>query len=222
MNYNAFKLPESVLCVVAGWKPTRQLNGVKSNERPQTHSLLWSFDGFGIRAISSALEQSEGGLRMAFVNEWISEEDMEKYHIREIRKKMVADKLNRLCWVRDRERDMYLMKIRGLGQENEFEVWLLYARGKYAAVRIYCVGSEPLEDGTVHKSWRFVAFHKGLFFTFPKPPQEDLPAIFRLLEEALSVYGREGIRAFEPEHPGEYFVKTKPVVYRATIEPEKN
>ena len=29
---------------------------------------------------------------MAFVNEWISEEDMEKYHIREIRKKMVADR----------------------------------------------------------------------------------------------------------------------------------
>ena len=26
-------------------------------------------------------------LRMAFVNEWISEEDMERYHFREIRKK---------------------------------------------------------------------------------------------------------------------------------------
>ena len=158
---------------------------------------------------------------MAFVNEWISEEDMEKYHIREIRKKMVASEC-RPDWVRDRERDMYLMKIRGLGQANEFEVWLLYARGKYAAVRIYRMGEKRLEDGTVHKSWRFVRFHKGLFFTFPEPPQEDLPAIFRLLEEALSVYGSRGIRAFEPEHPGDYFVETDPVVYRATIEPEKN
>ena len=87
---------------------------------------------------------------MAFVNEWISEEDMEKYHIREIRKKMVADK-GRPDWVRDRERDMYLMQVRGLGQANEYEVWLLYARGKYAAVRIYCAGSKRLDDGTLHR-----------------------------------------------------------------------
>ena len=57
---------------------------------------------------------------MAFVNEWISEEDMEKYHIREIREKMVADR-GRPDWVRDKERDMYLMQIRGLGQANEYE-----------------------------------------------------------------------------------------------------
>ena len=157
---------------------------------------------------------------MAFVNEWISEEDMEKYHIREIRKKMVADR-GRPDWVRDRERDLYLMQIRGLGQANEYEVWLLYARGKYAAVRIYCAGSKRLEDGTVHRRWRFVEFHKGLFFTFPEPPKEDLPAIFRLLEEALSVYGGRGMRGIEPAYPGEYFVKDETVAYRATIEPEK-
>ena len=130
---------------------------------------------------------------MAFVNEWISEEDMEKYHIREIRKKMVADR-GRPDWVRDRERDMYLMQVNGLGRDNEYETWLLYARGKYAAVRIYCAGSKRLEDGTVHRRWRFVEFHKSLRCPFPEPPQEDLPAIFRLLEEALSVYGRRGIR----------------------------
>ncbi|AVD71639.1 hypothetical protein [Desulfobulbus oralis] len=157
---------------------------------------------------------------MAFVNEWISEEDMEKYHLREIRKKMVADR-GRPDWVRDRERDMYLMQVRGLGQANEYEVWLLYARGKYAAVRIYCAGSKRLDDGTLHRRWRFVEFHKSLRCPFPEPPQEDLPAIFRLLEEALSVYGAEGMRAIEPAYPGEYFVKTDPVVYRATIEPEK-
>ena len=157
---------------------------------------------------------------MAFVNEWISEEDMEKYHIREIRKKMVADR-GRPDWVRDRERDMYLMQVNGLGRDNEYEVWLLYARGKYAAVRIYCAGSERLDDGTEDMHWRFVEFDKGLFCPFPEPPQEDLPAIFRLLEEALSVYGAEGMREIEPAYPGEYFVKTDPVVYRATIEPEK-
>ena len=89
---------------------------------------------------------------MAFVNEWISEEDMEKYHIREIRKKMVADR-GRPDWVRDRERDMYLMQVNALGRDNEYETWLLYARGKYAAVRIYCAGSKRLEDGTVHRQF---------------------------------------------------------------------
>lgn len=50
--------------------------------------------------------------------------------------------------------------------------------------------------------------------SFPEPPREELPAMFRLLEEALSVYGRRGIRGendFDPPAP----------VYRATIEPEK-
>lgn len=30
--------------------------------------------------------------------------------------------------------------------------------------------------------------------SFSEPPREELPAIFRLLEEALSVYARRGIR----------------------------
>ena len=130
---------------------------------------------------------------MAFVNEWISEEDMEKYHIREIRKKMVADR-GRPDWVRDRERDMYLMQVNGLGRDNEYETWLLYARGKYAAVRMYRIGGDIHEDKTEDIRWCFQEFDKGLFCPFPEPPQEDLPAIFRLLEEALSVYGRRGIR----------------------------
>ena len=130
---------------------------------------------------------------MAFVNEWISEEDMEKYHIREIRKKMVADR-GRPDWVRDRERDMYLMQVNALGRDNEYETWLLYARGKYAAVRMYRIGGDIHEDKTEDIRWCFQEFDKGLFCPFPEPPQEDLPAIFRLLEEALSVYGRRGIR----------------------------
>lgn len=30
--------------------------------------------------------------------------------------------------------------------------------------------------------------------SFSEPPREDLPAMFLLLEETLSVYGRRGIR----------------------------
>ncbi|AVD71640.1 hypothetical protein [Desulfobulbus oralis] len=130
---------------------------------------------------------------MAFVNEWISEEDMEKYHIREIREKMVADR-GRPDWVRDRERDMYLMQVNGLGRDNEYETWLLYARGKYAAVRMYRIGGDIHEDKTEDIRWCFQEFDKGLFCPFPEPPREELPAMFRLLEEALSVYGRRGIR----------------------------
>ena len=130
---------------------------------------------------------------MAFVNEWISEEDMEKYHIREIRKKMVADR-GRPDWVRDRERDMYLMQVNGLGRDNEYETWLLYARGKYAAVRMYRIGGDIHEDKTEDIRWCFQEFDKGLFCPFPEPPKEEQPAMFRLLEEALSVYGRRGIR----------------------------
>ena len=51
---------------------------------------------------------------------------------------------------------MYLMKVNALGRDNEYETWLLYARGKYAAVRIYLVGSKRLKDGTEDMHWRFV------------------------------------------------------------------
>lgn len=38
--------------------------------------------------------------------------------------------------------------------------------------------------------------------SFSEPPREDLPAMFLLLEEALSVYGRRRIREndFDPQH----------------------
>ena len=44
---------------------------------------------------------------------------------------------------------------------------------------------------------------------------------FLKLNNALLVYGGEGMRVIEFAYSGEYFVKTDPVVYRATIEPEK-
>ena len=65
---------------------------------------------------------------MAFVNEYISDEDVEKYGIRQLRDELHANYATREHWewTIDRERDAYLMRLRNLGRDLEPEVWLLY------------------------------------------------------------------------------------------------
>ena len=51
---------------------------------------------------------------MAFVNEYISDEDVEKYTIRQLREELHANYATREHWewTIDRERDAYLVRIR--------------------------------------------------------------------------------------------------------------
>lgn len=74
---------------------------------------------------------------MAFVNEYISDEDVEKYGIAQLREEFHAYHQRRYHWTRDRERDAYLVQVHHLGRDLEPEYWLLYERGRYYAVRLH-------------------------------------------------------------------------------------
>ena len=76
---------------------------------------------------------------MAFVNEYISDEDVEKYGIRQLRDELHANYATREHWewTIDRERDAYLMRLRNLGRDLEPEVWLLYEKSRYCAVMLH-------------------------------------------------------------------------------------
>ena len=76
---------------------------------------------------------------MAFVNEYISDEDVEKYGIAQLRDELHFDYARRCNWewTRDRERDAYLTQRSLLGRDFEPEVWLLYEKGRYCAVMLH-------------------------------------------------------------------------------------
>ena len=78
---------------------------------------------------------------MAFVNEYISDEDVEKYGIAQLRDELHAYHQERYHWTRDRERDAYLMQIHHLGRDLEPEDWLLYEKGRYCVVMLYRGGA---------------------------------------------------------------------------------
>ena len=74
---------------------------------------------------------------MAFVNEYISDEDVAKYGIAQLRDEFHAYRQEKFYWTRDRERDAYLIHRSHLGRDFEPEVWLLYEKGRYCAVMLH-------------------------------------------------------------------------------------
>ena len=76
---------------------------------------------------------------MAFVNEYISDEDVEKYGIRQLRDELHFYHVTReqWDWTIDRERDVYLVQIHHLGRDLEPEDWLLYEKGRYCALMLH-------------------------------------------------------------------------------------
>ncbi|AVD71416.1 hypothetical protein [Desulfobulbus oralis] len=88
---------------------------------------------------------------MAFVNEYISDEDVEKYGIAQLRDELHANYATREHWewTRDQERDAYLIQRSHLGRDFEPEVWLLYEKGRYCAVMLHRGGLKNWLSGPI-------------------------------------------------------------------------
>ena len=133
---------------------------------------------------------------MTFVNEYISEEDVEKYGIRQLRDELHAYHQERYHWTRDRERDAYLMQIHHLGRDLEPEDWLLYEKGRYCVVMLYRGGgSKNYSERPYRRLWHFDGFSGG-WLRSPVPSEEEQPHIIQLLKEALTAYGEDGMRNY--------------------------
>ena len=86
---------------------------------------------------------------MAFVNEYISDEDVAKYGIAQLRDEFHAYRQEKFYWTIDRERDAYLMQMRLLVRDFEPEVWLLYEQGRYCAVMLHRGGVKNWLSGPI-------------------------------------------------------------------------
>ena len=141
---------------------------------------------------------------MAFVNEYVSDEDVKKYDLFGLEQIFYPARekpLDRYTWTRDKERDIFLTKGKGAGKENDIPVWVLYRQGKLSAFQIYRGegSSRKVYERPFRTVWHFEGFYQNRFRSFFVPPKEELPGFFQDLIEALTTRGFLGVVRQLPE-----------------------
>lgn len=133
---------------------------------------------------------------MAFINEYVSEEDIQKYQLREIwlqhhpayKKDKNPFSTFRFKWAIDRERDTYLMCISGGGYDRDYSEWVLFWRNQPVTIHLKMPGEGSKSFEQPYRIvWALDRIYKQLVGA---EQQEFLHA----LKEALTVYGYDGIR----------------------------
>jgi len=144
---------------------------------------------------------------MAFVNEYVSEEDIKKYSLEEdwIRRNPQYRPEGRpascrLKWTIDRERNIYFMVVGGGGREENFTDCILNWDGKELAVRL-------VETAGGSKNLNEVPFKIIWDLEFIRPSQLDVVShqeIVLVLKEVLTVFGYDGARRQIPNSVVEF------------------
>lgn len=89
---------------------------------------------------------------MAFVNEYVSDEDVKKYGLEEInRRYSKIDIPGRFSWTVDRERNIYLRKMRS-DKDAFWEDFTFFWQGELLAVRLSEEGT-AIRGGTGTTRW---------------------------------------------------------------------
>ena len=141
---------------------------------------------------------------MAFVNEYVSDEDVKKYDLfglEQIFYPALDKPLGHYTWTRDKERDIFLRQGQGAGKENDIPVWVLYRQGKLSAFQIYERegSSRKVYERPFRIVWHFEGFYQNSSRSFFVPPKEELPGFFQDLKEALTTRGYLGVVRQLPE-----------------------
>ncbi len=139
---------------------------------------------------------------MAFINEWMSQEDIKKYRFKELAEKYVRLLerdvfLRKPNWTVDRERSVWLKWFRNEtdihidhGRTRE-SLFILHHKGVNIEARLWL---EEESQTNIYKT-PFVVIWKLLSLSPSSLESADENEIKEVLKEALSVYGSAGIRA---------------------------
>lgn len=123
---------------------------------------------------------------MAFVNEYVSEEDIEKYGLEAIDKRYFRAHYQ-TEWTRDKERDMYLRFMRDGGEEGMWQqVFSFYWKDSLIEVGLKSEGGGA-RGGKGWKKWSL------RYLSIPEILEASREQILADLKEALSTYGGGGI-----------------------------
>lgn len=139
---------------------------------------------------------------MAFVNEYVPEEDVKKHNLDEIWLKShpvekTIPKDVQLHWTVDRERDAFLMCV-GIGREeySNRHTFVLYWKAELFRIDLDLVGTgrpQKLTDRPYRMVWELV----NIWPTQPKTPTRE--KVLAALEAALTVRGYDGARRQIPD-----------------------
>ncbi len=130
---------------------------------------------------------------MAFVNEYISEADVEKYGIKEINLKLRKPNPNP-DWTVDHERDMYLRYLHNEREEHSNRhTYYFYWKGTALMVTVDIDGGGVMEG----EQWRhYTLWHLGIPQTL-KPLEAEIIAD---LKDAFVAYREFGVRSDSTKH----------------------
>ncbi len=94
---------------------------------------------------------------MAFVNEYIPAEDVKKYGIEEINKKIIMDFNSSRQWTIDRERGIYLRCVSAGREDWRHETgWTFYWKGRLLWVRLDMISFDGQPGGARKSNWKLV------------------------------------------------------------------
>lgn len=123
---------------------------------------------------------------MAFVNEYVSEDDDKKYGLEELDKRYFKGHFQP-HWTRDYERNMYLRFMRDGGEDGMWQqTFTFYWKGTLFEVGLESEGGGKRGD-VGWKSWLL------RYLSLPKHLEVDREQIIADLKAALTAYGGAGI-----------------------------
>ena len=131
---------------------------------------------------------------MAFVNEYIPEEDIKKYDIPAWNEKYLRSNF-RPAWTIDRERDIYLRYMH-TGREASNDQWIFcfYWKGDMLSAELQ-VSGENDPDGLLVKHYKLLRLMFSLFDPLPDSLCSHKSEILADLKEALIAFGDLGIHS---------------------------
>lgn len=127
---------------------------------------------------------------MAFVNEYISDEDVKKYDLEAIDRRNIVGGTSARDWTFDRERDIYLRNVGRRGRDQEVShqlIWNLYWNRELIEVAIDLVGSTGGIGEHCSAHWRI------RHINFPTQLRDQRDEILASLREALLAYKDGGV-----------------------------
>jgi len=133
---------------------------------------------------------------MAFINEYISAEDYEKYGIAAIDLKYVVGGCNSLDWTVDKGRNIYLRQVANGPHEPELfgkQTWTLFWEGELVEVGLDLIDSKGRRGAPC---WAHIQVR---YINLPPHLEQRRPEVVECLREALLAYKDGGVYSASTE-----------------------
>ena len=132
---------------------------------------------------------------MAFINEYISDEDMKKYKIQDLDDAFKMGNTSSDSWTVDKENNIFLKKLASMRIDDYGGTWVYWAyalKGELYVITVETVATNRAkrgEDYWVHEKIRELK----LWDSYKNLSEEKRKTIMPLIEEAFLAYGEAGV-----------------------------